>query len=255
MKFVVLVKYVEIASQNPVIASDGLSINPSSIQREVNEADYTALEEALKLKDSCTDGETEVVVLTLGDAESEDGMRKCLAMGADRAIRVDSSPHATTDPVSCSQELAEQLKSEAADVIFAGVQSKDSGHQSTGAIIGRILGIPAVSVVSKSEWLVVGKTLKIQRDFEGGFGEVLSASLPVVLTIQPGINLPRYPSFKDTIRAKKIEIEVKNPTRLDNPKSRVIRYSVSKSTSHAQMIDPNPAAIAKKIIELAGEAK
>jgi electron transfer flavoprotein beta subunit len=254
MKFVVLVKYVEIAAQNPEIASDGLSISPSSIQREVNEADYTALEEALKLKEALST-ESEIVVITLGDSESEDGIRKCLAMGADRAVRIDASSISATDPIAVGQELAAQIKVESPDVVFAGSQSKDSGHQSTGAILASLLQIPSVSVVSKTDWIEAGATLRIQRDFEGGFGEVLKVSLPTLLTIQPGINLPRYPSFKDTIRAKKIEIEVKSATYLSNPKSRVIKYSVNKATSQVEMIDSNPAAVANKIMELVREAK
>lgn len=255
MRFVVLMKYVQLASRNPNIENGTKSIDAGVLSRKVNEADYTALEEALKLRENFQGVEVEIVVMTLGDEESEVGLRKCIAMGADRGLRINPLNNLIDDPIAVGRELAAHLKVEIPDLVFCGVQSMDAGHQSTGSILSGILEMPSISAVSKVGWEETGQSLKIQRDFDGGFGEVLRAKLPLVLTIQPGINLPRYPSFKDTIRAKKTEIEVIVAGGLDMPKTRIIGYSPSKASQQVQMLSSNPSEIAKKILELVQQAK
>src|SRR5205823_7462881 len=111
-----------------------------------------------------------------------------LAMGADRAIRLDAEP---LDPLSTARALAGAIESESPDLVLTGVQSADSVQGSTGAALAALLGLPRVAVVTKVEWNGSGPAT-VDRELEGGLVDVVEVDTPALLTIQTGINEPRY---------------------------------------------------------------
>src|SRR6202007_558937 len=135
-------------------------VDPDFLDRALNEWDACATEEALRIRERVDGGE--VVVVTVGDAEAEAALRRCLAMGADRAIRVDAEP---LDPISTARALAGVVASESPDLVLTGVQSADSVQGSTGAALAELAGLPRVAVVTRLDWNGTGPAT-VDRELE-----------------------------------------------------------------------------------------
>src|SRR5205823_8877937 len=127
LKLVVAVKQTKVLGAELELTADGLDVDPDYLDRALNEWDACATEEAIRIRERLGDGE--VVVVTVGDPEAEAALRRCLAMGADRAIRIDTTP---LDPVSTARALAGVVRDEQPDLVLTGVQSADSVQGSTG---------------------------------------------------------------------------------------------------------------------------
>ena len=252
MKIYVCIKYVAIASKYSEFILNDSDVDPVFLEHQVNEADYAALVEAMRLRDES--GEAEVVVVSVGDEKVNEGLRACLALGADRAIRVYSNAISQHDPISVARALSSIIQIENPDIVLCGVQSIDAGYQSTGPVLASSLGRKCVSVASKINWASKFESLQVQRDFEGGLMEVLEVNLPVVITVLPGINEIRYPSFKDTIRAKKMEIKLEEPENLVASQMKIQRVFFKEVSRTVQMIESDPKIVATKIIEMVREA-
>ena len=166
-----------------------------------SEADNYALEEALRLKEK---NGGEVVVISMGGEESARVLRSGLAMGADRAIHLLDPKFKGADEFATATALAKAIEKDGgADLILAGVQSDDLGTGMTGTMIAELLGVVHATVVVGVEPGTDDKNLKVRRELEGGIHETVSVMLPALLTIQFGINQPRYASLKGIMAAKK----------------------------------------------------
>lgn len=255
MKFVVCVKQTVDVPSYVEFTPDGFDVDPAFATRAVNEADDYALEEALRLREATGDGE--VIVLTAGDEGAEESLRQCLAKGADRAVRVEARGLVRHDPIAVARRLAVALREEAADLVLCGVQSSDAAQQSTGPALASSLGMPCVSVATQISVEEGGKTLLVQREFEGAFRELVEVDLPAVVTIQTGLNTPRYGSFKGMMRAKKMQIAVVDTGTAVPSRGKVRRIYVPEAVAgrSARMIEGGPAGAAARIIELVREAR
>src|SRR6059036_475104 len=159
-----------------------------------SEADNYALEEALRLKEKHGG---EVVVLSLGGDEAARVLRAGLAMGADRAIHLLDPKFKGSDEFAAATALAKAIEKDGrADLILTGVQSDDLGTGMTGTMIAELLNCAHATVVVGVEANPDGKTVKARRELEGGVNETSEMPMPAVLTIQFGINQPRYASLK-----------------------------------------------------------
>jgi electron transfer flavoprotein beta subunit len=190
VKVVVCVKLVRILGDEVEFTSDGLDVDPDYLEAALNEWDACALEEALLIKERL--GGAEVVAVTAGDKRSEEALRRCLAMGADRAVRVNTN---VRDPLSTARALATAVKPESADLVLCGVQSSDSVQGSTGTALSELLDLPRVAVVKSLDWGGSGPAT-VHRELEGGLIDVVEVDTPAVLTIQTGINQPRYATLR-----------------------------------------------------------
>ena len=204
------------------------------------------MEEAIRIRERL--GEGEVVVVTVGDAEAEAVLRRCLAMGADRAIRVDAQP---LDPVSTARALAGVVAAESPDLVLAGVQSADSVQGSTGVALAELLGLPRVAVVTHLDWSGSGPAT-VSRELEGGLVDIVEVDTPAVLTIQTGINEPRYANLRAIKQAEQHEIGVVG-AESGEPAYRVRRMFSPPRGSGAEMLDGGPAQVAQRILELVRE--
>jgi electron transfer flavoprotein beta subunit len=171
-----------------------------------SEADNYALEEALRLKEK---NGGEVVVLSMGGEEAARVLRSGLAMGADRAIHLLDPKFKGADEFAAATALAKAIEKDGgADLVLAGVQSDDLGTGMTGTMMAELLGVPHVTVVVGVEPGTDAKSLKVRRELEGGINENIALTLPGLLTIQFGINQPRYASLKGIMAAKKKDFKV-----------------------------------------------
>jgi electron transfer flavoprotein beta subunit len=170
-------------------------------------------------------------------------------MGADRAIRVDAEPR---DPISTARALAEVVAAESPDLVLTGVQSADSVQGSTGVALAELLGLPRVAVVTKLEWSGSGPAT-VDRELEGGLIDVVEVDTPAVLTIQTGINQPRYANLRAIKQAEQQEIQVVEPAGGGEPAYRVRRMFSPPKGEGAEILKGSPAEIAARISELVKE--
>ena len=249
MKTVVCIKYVSKTTEFIEFLPDDSDVDPAFLERDINEADYSALEEALRLRDD--DGTGEVVVVAAGGDNDEEGLRKALGMGADRAVRVTLSAMDVHDPITVARALAIAIRGQEPDLVICGVQSADFGYQSTGPAIASVMGMPFVAAVTSLERNGVG--FRLHRDLEAGTSEVIDIDGPLVISVQAGINDPRFGSFKDMKRAKKVDIPVVDPGNLGTSRLTVLRMYLPASPNSAQMIEGGADQVAARIIQIIKE--
>lgn len=249
MKVVVCVKQVGTLGDEVEFEDDERDVDPDFLDYALNEWDSYATEEALRLRDGA--GEGEVVAVTVGDEDAEDAMRRALAMGADRGIRVWNDELAGADPITVARALAEVVREESPDLVLCGVQSSDAVQAATGTALAELLELPRVAVVTKIE--LGGGTATVHRELEGGLVDVVEVDTPAVLTIQTGINEPRYATLRAIKQAEQKEIDVREPGGLGAPAARIRRMFVPPKGEGAEMLDGDAAAIAGRIKEIVEE--
>jgi electron transfer flavoprotein beta subunit len=147
MKILVAVKQVAALDEDFEIRDDGRDVDPDFLIRDLNEWDDFSLEEAVKIKEASGDP-IEVVVVSVGPEEVDESLRKCLAKGADRALRIWDEAVQGSDPIAIARILTAVAKREAPDLLFAGVQSSDQAFASTGIALAGLLEWPHAAVVS-----------------------------------------------------------------------------------------------------------
>jgi electron transfer flavoprotein beta subunit len=188
------------------------------------------------------------VVVTVGDSDAEAALRRCLAMGADRAIRVEARP---VDPISTARALVKVVRDEAPDLVLTGVQSADSVQGATGVALAELLGLPRVAVVKRLEWSG-GGTATVHRELEAGLVDVVDVDTPAVLTIQTGINAPRYANLRAIKQAEQVEIALVSAA-AGEPSYRVRRMFTPPRGAGAEMLDGGAASVAGRIVEIVRE--
>lgn len=184
----------KIAIKNGKVSEDGATFI-------INPYDEYAIEEALKLRE---EHGGEVTVVTIGEEEAEKELRTALAMGADKAVRIDDEDVEDGDQFSTSTLLAAYLKDKEVDIVLAGNVSVDGGTGQVGPRLAEELGISAITLITKLT--VDGNKATIERDLEGDL-EIVEVSLPLLVTCQQGLNEPRYPSLPGIMKAKKKPLE------------------------------------------------
>ena len=205
MKIISCMKPVPDPQSRLIINETKTWIRDQDLTFVASEADNYALEEALRLKEKHGG---EVVVLSMGGEEAARVLRSGLAMGADRAIHLLDPKFKGADEFAAAAALAKGIEKDGgADLVLAGVQSDDLGTGMTGTMMAELLGIAHATVVVGVE-AGDGKSLKVRRELEGGINETVELAMPAVLTIQFGINQPRYASLKGIMAAKKKEFKV-----------------------------------------------
>ncbi|MHB8469964.1 MAG: electron transfer flavoprotein subunit beta/FixA family protein [Gaiellaceae bacterium] len=194
MKIAVCVKHVPEGSSKLDASSKRLD---RSGEGSLNHFDANAVEEALRLKG---DGDTEVVVVSMGPAKAADSLRKALAMGADRAVLVSDDAAAGSDLVATSRVLAKALEREDAELVLFGQQASDADGAVLWAAVAERLRRPVVS--QAAELTLQDGSVRVKRQTEFGY-DVIEAPLPAVVAVSDAINEPRYPSLKGIMGAKK----------------------------------------------------
>ena len=262
MKILVAVKQVAALDEDFQIRDDGRDVDPDFFIRDLNEWDDFSLEEAVKIKEAAAEP-VEVVVVSVGTDEVDESLRKCLAKGADRAIRIWDAAIEGSDSIAIARVLAAAAKREAPDMLFAGVQSSDQSYASTGIAAAALLGWPHAAVVSNLTYTPGAKSAVFRRELEGGLLQAVEIQCPAVLTIQLGINTPRYASLRSIKQAASKPIEVLSLADVvlseadvgeTGSSSRVRRMYVP-DKGRAQLIEGDAAQQAARLAEIIREFK
>jgi electron transfer flavoprotein beta subunit len=254
MEILVCVKKVpDTADAEVVLKPDGTGIREDDLASGINEWDNYAVEEAIRIKEA--HGGT-VTVATIGSGDGEDVLRRCLAMGADSAVMIDDAPFAGADPYGIARGLRGLVEKGSYDLVLAGTQAGDNGFAMTGPVLAGLLGWPHATLVTSV--VLEGKHVKVTRELE----EMLKIELPAVLTIQTGINEPRYVSIMGIRKVRAKEIPVLEPAAIGLDAGEIgananllrrVGLSVPPAGKAAEMLTGTPAEIARKILEIVKE--
>lgn len=247
MKIVVCISHVPDTATRIKVGSDGKTIDPAGVTYIINPYDEYAVEEALKMKEkSLAD---EVIVITLGSENSKETVRKALAMGADRGILLkDDSPR---DSFGVAKALAEEIKTQGAQLVFMGKQSVDYDNSIVGQMTAELLDFDCIPVCVMLE--INGDKIIAEREIEGG-REVVETSLPAIITCQKGLNEPRYASLKGIMAAKKKPIDEKVAA-VYTPMSEIIRMHLPAGKQPGRIVGSDTAAVPELVRLLKEEAK
>ncbi len=255
MKTIVCIKYVPDTSEAEVkVNPDGKTVDNSRFSYDINDADNYAVEESVLIKE---DKGGEVDVVSIGPKQSDVMIRMALAKGCDRAKRIEDERIADHDPLMVAKVLAGAIKGEKFDLIMTGCYSNDDGHMSTGVALAEELGVNHASMVKKVE--VLDGKVKAHRELEGGLMEVVELELPAVLTIQTGINEPRYAPIRGIRQAQKKELSVAglddlsiDPAEVGAEASQVVLENlyIPEVESAAEFIEGEPDEKAEKLASI-----
>ncbi len=179
------------------------SVKSDDVVWVVNPHDLLAVEAAVRLKEKHGG---EVTLLSLGQAEARMALKKCLSLGADKAFLLSDPAFADSDSYSTGVTLSKAISAIPHDLVLCGAQAADTNAGLTGAVIAETLGLPLVSGVTQIEAAPEQKKLTVQRKLERGNREVVETVLPAVLTIEAGINEPRYASLPALMEGLRKEI-------------------------------------------------
>ena len=219
-KIMVCVKRVVDYNVRVRVKPDGSGVMLDGVKMSINPFDEIALEEALRIKEKGTNAE--VIAVSLGVADTQQQLRTALAMGADRAILVQSD--VAVEPLIAAQAFLALAKKEGADLVILGKQAIDDDANQTGQILAALWDRPQATFASKLE-LEPGK-IKITREVDAGL-ETIEVDLPAVVTVDLRLNEPRYVKLPDIMKAKKKPLETLTPAELGvTPSQRVanLRY-------------------------------
>jgi electron transfer flavoprotein beta subunit len=227
-------------------AASGPVLN--DVSWEVNPYDSFAIEAALQLQEAGI--ASDVVVFTVCGAEGDAKIRDALAMGkkgksgASKAVRLDDPAFAGSDALGIARILAAAMKKEGIDVVLAGKQAIDGDSSQVPAMMAEVLGWPSVCEVTDLE--VAPGSVKAWRQAGGGKREVVELPTPCVITVDKGLNTPRYPTLPGIMMAKRKPIEV-----LDSAAIGLDAGTVGQSASKVSLSDwsPPPARPAGRILE------
>lgn len=178
------------------VRSDGSGVETDGVKMSINPFDEIALEEALRIKERGEAGE--VIVISIGSSDARQQLRTGLAMGADRAILVETD--AQTDPLTSARILLEIIKREDPGLVLLGKQAIDNDHNQTGQMLAALWGRPQATFAS--EIVLEGNQATVTREVDIGL-ESIEIDLPAVVTTDLRLNEPRYVKLPDIMKAKK----------------------------------------------------
>lgn len=255
MEIVVCVKHVpEVAEVELRIDKSGRDIEKSGLVYDINEWDDYAVEEAIRIKEKFGGN---ITVVTIGDENSDSTLRKCLAKGVDKAIRITDKRINSSDPFIVAKVLSETLKKTSFDLVLTGVQSSDDGYAMVGQVLAELLGIPHVTMAKKIK--VKEHSFIVHRELEGGLEEVVEVEMPALITVQTGINEPRYVSIMGIKKAMKKEIKIlslddlglsEEEVGIDSSWLQIMEMYIPPVERRAEFIKGSPEEVASKIIEI-----
>ncbi|WP_439543137.1 electron transfer flavoprotein subunit beta/FixA family protein [Hyphomicrobium sp.] len=207
MKILVAVKRVVDYAVKIRVKADGSGIELANVKMSMNPFDEIAVEEAVRIKEK--DASTEVVAVSIGTAKSQETLRTALAIGADRAILVETDD--AVEPLAVAKLLRAIVDAEKPDLVVLGKQAIDDDSNQTGQMLAALLGWPQGTFASKV--VPEAGAIAVTREVDGGL-ETLKLTLPAIVTTDLRLNEPRYPSLPNIMKAKKKPLDVKKPADL-----------------------------------------
>ena len=246
MKIITIIKQVPDAEARIRSSAEGIDLEGATFV--IDGMDEYGVEQALRIREGGEDAD--IVALALGPKRFEEAIRTALAMGADRAVHIETDE--ALDPISQAKVLAKVIGDEGADVVFVGGKEADWDSAALGPAVAEALGWPHSDWTTKLELADNGAQTTHDAD-EGS--ESLTLPLPAVITTQQGLNEPRYPTLPNIMKAKRKELKKLS---LDdaggaNAKTRVLKETIQTRDRLNKMLDGDPAEAAQQLAKLLHE--
>ena len=204
MKVLVPVKRVIDYNVKPRVKADGSGVDLANVKMSMNPFDEIAIEEAIRLKEKGL--ATEIVAVSIGPAKAQETLRTALAMGADRAILVQTEEE--VEPLAVAKILAKIAEEEQPGMVILGKQAIDDDSNQTGQMLAALLGWAQGTFASKVE--LAGDSVSVTREVDGGL-ETLKLVTPAIVTTDLRLNEPRYASLPNIMKAKSKPLATKSP--------------------------------------------
>jgi len=248
MKILVCVKSVPDPQSSFELSEDGRGYWEDGLNFKVNEYDLYAMEEAVRIKERFG---AHVTAVSAGRPRVEEQLRKAMGLGADRGVLIDQGDAPAMDALSVASCIAAWARDEAFDLVLAGVMSEDMARCQTGPMLARLLDMPCATTVIKAELSDDLAEITCERELEGGLREKVLLVLPAVLTVQSGINLPRYPSLSNVLRVKGLEIERLDAKELGPVRAceTLVRTYAPERKSSCEFVKGPPREAARELVE------
>ncbi|MFO7989619.1 MAG: electron transfer flavoprotein subunit beta/FixA family protein [Desulfotignum sp.] len=254
MEILVCVKRVPDTAENEFeLNSAGNDLDRDDLVYSVNEWDNYAVEEAIQIVDNVGGS---VTVVTVGDDESEEVLRREMAMGANNGVLLSDDAFEGSDGKGIAAILRAEIEKGKYDLILTGAQA-DEGAGQVGGMLAAMLDYPYASLVNKIE-VVNDATIKVGREIEGGNQEMNEIQLPCVLSIQTGINEPRYVGIRGIRKVASVDVPVKSASDLGidsatvgeaGARTRRVDYFAPDLGDGAEMLEGSTDEIIEKLIE------
>ena len=245
MKIAVLVKQVFGSESALQITDDSKWIKEDNASFVMNPPDNYAIEEALIIKEKL--GEGEVVIVSQGPTRVQKVIREGLAKGADRGIHIEEGGLIEADPLLIAKSIVSAIKDENFDLILSGLQSDDTGMGQTGVLVGELLNMSVATLAIQTD--IDEEKIRVKRELESGWFQWVTLGSSASITIQSGINQPRYPSLKGIMGAKKKEIKVVESLVMDKKQS-MDKVFVPQASKETEIIDTDINLAVDRIVEI-----
>lgn len=232
MKVLVPVKRVVDFNVKVRVKSDGSGVETANVKMSMNPFDEIAVEEAIRLKEAGV--VTEIVAVSVGPVACQETLRTAMALGADRAILVETT--VDTQPLAVAQLLEKIAAKETPQLVIMGKQAIDDDCNQTGQMLSALLGWSQATFASKVS--IEGEQARVTREVDGGL-ETLSVKLPVVITTDLRLNEPRYVTLPNIMKAKKKQLETLTPEALGvdvTPRLTTLKVSEPAKRSAGQLV-------------------
>ncbi len=205
MKLLVCIKQVPDLESRFIPNAEGVWYNETDLAWRMNEYDEYAVEQAVEVREKLGES-ARLTVLSIGPDRTVEAIKKALAMGADNAVHVRDPAAAGKDPWQIASIIAAYAKGKGFDLIFTGMQSQDRGSAQVGVAVAEQLGFSCTTTVVGFQF--ENGTVTVRRELEGGLKGVVKLKTPALVTCQLGLNVPRYPTLPNIMKAKRKEITV-----------------------------------------------
>jgi electron transfer flavoprotein beta subunit len=249
MKILVAVKRVVDYNVKVRVKSDNSGVDIANVKMSMNPFDEIAVEEAVRLKEAGI--ATEVIVVTAGVTQCQETLRTALAIGADRAILVETAPNVELQPLAVAKILKALCEKEEVQIIILGKQAIDDDSNQTGQMLASMMDIAQATFASKV--VVADGKATVTREVDGGL-ETIALSLPAVITTDLRLNEPRYVTLPNIMKAKKKTIDIIAPDSLGvdiAPRLKTLKVEEPPKRSAGVMV----ADVAALVEKLKNEAK
>ena len=247
MKILVPIKRVVDYNVKVRPLADNSDVDLNNVKMSVNPFCEIALEEAVRIKESGK--ATEVIAITVGKTESQEQLRTALALGADRAILVESDD--LLEPLALAKTLAKVVNEENPDLIILGKQAIDGDNNQTGQMLASLLDLPQAT--NASELIIEDGSVSVTREIDGGL-QTLKLSVPAIVTTDLRLNEPRYASLPNIMKAKKKELKVISLTDLgvdSSPRTEILKVELPEARAAGVMVE----TVDELVDKLKNEAK
>lgn len=254
MEIIVCIKRVPNLSETEIeVDRDGRSLVDNDLEYDVNEWDNFAIEAAVQLKE--THG-ARVTAITIGDEDSEDVLRRALAMGADEALHLMDTAFDGSDAWGIATALHRAIADRPHDLVLTGAISNDEARGHVGGMLAAMLDIPMVALAT--DLSIDGATATVRHEVEGGLERVTRVDLPALVTVQTGLNEPRYVSIRGIRKVSGMEIPVKTAGDLSLDSSTVgtgaVRVTLEEiflptRVDAAEMLDGDGEAVVEALVD------